>query len=105
MNVKYYENREQLNNDIEFIYNLRIPYDVRTTLIDELFESWKNNSPDSPWFMKKEIESANTLINLSQKEFVFENVNNKKRKKPKKKNTSKLNTHCLNTHSYNLRKR
>ena len=105
MSVKYYENREQLNNDIEFIYNLRIPYDVRTTLIDELFESWKNNSPDSPWFMKKEIESANTLINLSQKEFVFENVNNKKRKKPKKKNTSNLNTHCLNTHSYNLRKR
>ena len=105
MSLKYYENREQLNIDIEFIYNLRIPYDVRTTLIDELFESWKNNSPDSPWFMKKEIDSADTLINLSQKEFVFENVNNKKRKKPKKKNISNLNTNSLNTHSYYLRKR
>ena len=105
MSLKYYENREQLNIDIEFIYNLRIPYDVRTTLIDELFESWKNNSPDSPWFMKKETDSADTLINLSQKEFVFENVNNKKRKKPKKKNISNLNTNSLNTHSYYLRKR
>ena len=100
MSVKYYENRDQLNNYIEFIYNVRIPYDVKTTLIDELFDSWKSNSPDSPWFMKKEIESTNTLINLSQKDFIFENVNNKKRKKPKKKNTSNLNTH-----SYNLRKR
>ena len=54
--AKYYTNRNDLKKDTEFIYNLRISYDVKTQLIDELFESWKNHSPDSPWLEDKSLK-------------------------------------------------
>tara|TARA_B100000686_G_C16780342_1_gene971377 strand:+ start:2035 stop:2295 length:261 start_codon:yes stop_codon:yes gene_type:complete len=54
--AKYYTNRIDLKKDTEFIYDLRISYDVKTQLIDELFESWKNHSPDSPWFKDTSVK-------------------------------------------------
>ena len=65
---KYYKNREELKADTEYIYGLRIPYDIKCKLIDELFESWKNYSPDSPWCntSEKEYNAADTLVKLSK---------------------------------------
>jgi hypothetical protein len=115
MTTKYYINREGLYKDMEFIYDLRIPYDVKQTLLDELFESWKNNSPDSLWckhndpvMEKKEYDAANTLVSISRGEgissewkgehIVFENVNGKNKQSNRKINKSKK-------HNYNLRSR
>lgn len=114
MTTKYYTNREELYEDMEFIYDLRIPYDVKQTLLDELFESWKNHSPDSPWcknndleMKKEEYDAANTLISISRGEgissewkgehIVFENVNGKNNKRSNRKFNKK--------HNYNLRSR
>ena len=114
MTTKYYTNRKDLYEDMEFIYDLRIPYDVKQKLLDELFESWKNNSPDSPWYKnnnvtltKEEYDAANTLVSISRGEgissewkgehIVFENVNGKNNKRNDRKNNKK--------HNYNLRSR
>lgn len=113
MTTKYYTNRKELYEDMEFIYDLRIPYDVKQKLLDELFESWKDYSPDSPWCkksinFKKEIDAANTLVSISRGEgissewkgehIVFEDVNGKNKKSNRKNNKSKK-------HNYNLRSR
>ena len=114
MTTKYYTNRKDLYEDMEFIYDLRIPYDVKQKLLDELFESWKDYSPDSPWcknnnikLTKEEYEAANTLVSISRGEgissewkgehIVFENVNGKNNKRNDRKNNKK--------HNYNLRSR
>ena len=115
MTTKYYTNRKDLYEDMEFIYDLRIPYDVKQKLLDELFESWKEYSPDSPWCKnnnvkstKEEYDAANTLVSISRREgkssewngehIVFENVNGKNKQSNRKNNKSKK-------HNYNLRSR
>jgi hypothetical protein len=108
MTTKYYTNRDDLYDDMEFIYDLRIPYNVKQQLLDELFESWKYHSPDSPWFKrpnnsKEEIDAAETLVKISEgisnewkgEHIVFEHVNGT-RKKSKKRGRR---------HTYNLRSR
>ena len=109
MTTKYYTNRDDLYDDMEFIYDLRIPYNVKQQLLDELFESWKDHSPDSPWFKrqtnsKEEIDAAETLVKISEdgkssewkgEHIVFEHVNGT-RKKSKKRGRR---------HTYNLRSR
>ena len=113
MTTKYYTNRKELYEDMEFIYDIRIPYDVKQILLDELFESWKDYSPDSPWLKKsinskQEIEAAQSLVSISRGEgissewkgehIVFENVNGKNKPSNRKINKSKK-------HNYNLRSR
>jgi hypothetical protein len=115
MTTKYYTNRRELYEDMEFIYDLRIPYDVKQKLLDELFESWKDYSPDSPWYKnnhlemkKEEYDACNTLVSISRGEgissewkgehIVFEDVNGKNKQSNRKNNKSKK-------HDYNLRSR
>ena len=109
MTTKYYTNRDDLYDDMEFIYDLRIPYEVKQPLLDELFESWKVQSPDSPWFnrqinSKQEIDAAETLVRISNEgisnewkgeHIVFENVNGNRKKSNKRGGR----------HTYNLRSR
>ena len=109
MTSKYYTDREELYDDMEFIYDIRIPYEVKQQLLDELFETWKNNSPDSPWFKgnEKDKDAAKTLVSISQEgisnewkgeHIVFENVNGNK-------SNNKSNNRSNNRHKYNLRGR
>jgi len=109
MTTKYYTNRDDLYDDMEFIYDLRIPYEVKQQLLDELFESWKVQSSDSPWFnrqinSKQEIDAAETLVRISNEgisnewkgeHIVFENVNGNRKKSNKRGGR----------HTYNLRSR
>jgi hypothetical protein len=102
---KYYTNRDDLYDDMEFIYDLRIPYEVKQQLLDELFELWKYQSTDSPWFKrpdKQELDAAETLVKISEdgqssewigEHIVFESVQLKSKSKSKKSKK----------HTYNLR--
>ena len=68
--MKMYQNKEQLNEDVDFIKSiLEHDPDYRNHIVNTLFNQWMDSSPDSPWYCRRnegEIEVANTLINIKE---------------------------------------
>ena len=98
--MKNYQNRQQLSYDINYIKKTVTDTSYRDKLINELFDSWKNNSEDSPWNMNMlEINAVQTLIKISDEgtsnewcgeHILFEGIERKAKGRIK--------------HKYNLRK-
>ena len=69
-----YKNREELLTDIKLIKKIIKNKDKQEILVNELFDQWKMESEDSPWYKTMdnlninsiEKEAVNTLLKISE---------------------------------------
>lgn len=87
--MKFYNNRNELKEDVDFITSIVTDLTKRDELINQLFEQWMYTSPDSPFndHSEEDISCAQTLVTINQmgvssewkgQHIVFEDVSPKK---------------------------
>lgn len=57
--------KETLYEYSTFVKNIGLPSCVEEIEVSSLFEMWKNDAVDSPWNTILDMETANTLISIS----------------------------------------
>ena len=69
--MKVYNNRGELNDDVNFIHSIIKDKVYKEKLVNQLFNQWKITSSDSPWYdntlIEKEKNAVETLIKISGK--------------------------------------
>lgn len=95
--MKYYNSREELRVDVDFIKSVVLDDEMCSHLVSQLFDQWMYTSPDSPFndVTDEDVECARSLVKISKdgisnewkgEHIVFEDISQKK-------------------HTYNLRSR
>lgn len=94
--MKTYSSRSELQSDINFLRLIIDDQEYLDSLIIQLVDSWKESSPDSPWFDGNldECKAANTLVKISTDTG-----------KSNEWNGEHTVFNQVNTHSYNLRRK
>tara|TARA_Y100001970_G_C14070316_1_gene769046 strand:- start:300 stop:599 length:300 start_codon:yes stop_codon:yes gene_type:complete len=66
--MKYYQSRQELKVDVDFIKSIVIDVDRCSDLVSQLFEQWMYTSPDSPFndFDQNDVISAKTLVEINK---------------------------------------
>ena len=87
--MKFYNNRNELKEDVDFVTSIVTDPTKRDELVNQLFEQWMYTSPDSPFndHSEEDISCAQTLVTINQmgvssewkgQHIVFEDVSPKK---------------------------
>ena len=95
--MKYYNSREELKVDVDFIKSIVLDEDMCSKLVSQLFDQWMYTAPDSPFndVSNEDVECAHNLVKFNKdgvsnewkgQHIVFEDISPKK-------------------HTYNLRSR
>ena len=68
--MKSYSSRSELQSDIEFLKLIIDNQEYLDSLIIQLVDSWKDTSPDSPWFgdnlNENDFKAAHSLVKISR---------------------------------------
>ena len=67
MNMKPYENRDQLVKDVIFVKSIVLDEEYKAFIVSMLFEQWLCTAKDSPWYTDEEGEAAETLVKINEK--------------------------------------
>lgn len=87
--MKYYNSREELKIDVDFIKSIVLDEDLCSELVSQLFDQWMYTAPDSPFndFNNEDVECARNIVKFSKdgisnqwkgEHIVFEDVSPKK---------------------------
>tara|TARA_B110000285_G_C14945954_1_gene524322 strand:- start:661 stop:918 length:258 start_codon:yes stop_codon:yes gene_type:complete len=69
--MKEYTSKEEYKRDVKLLKKTILNFETLSISIDELFNQWKNTSPDSPWYnglVDLEQNAVDTLIKVSEEE-------------------------------------
>lgn len=89
--MKYYNSREELKVDVDFIKSIVIDEELCSHLVSQLFDQWMYTSPDSPFndINGGDVDCARTLVKFNKEgvsnewkgeHIVFEDIQTKKSK-------------------------
>ena len=89
--MKYYNSREELKVDVDFIKSIVLDEEMCSHLVSQLFDQWMYTSPDSPFndLTNEDVECARILVKISKdgvsnewkgEHIVFEDISPKKHK-------------------------
>ena len=67
MNMKPYENRDQLVKDVLFVKSIVLDEEYKSFIVGLLFDQWLCTATDSPWYADEEGEAAETLVKINEK--------------------------------------
>ena len=67
MNMKPYENRDQLVKDVLFVKSIVLDEEYKSFIVGLLFDQWLCTAKDSPWYVDEEGEAAETLVKINEK--------------------------------------
>jgi len=87
--MKYYNSREELMVDVDFIKSILLDDELCSHLVSQLFDQWMYAAPDSPFndFNNEDVECARNIVKFSKdgisnqwkgEHIVFEDVSPKK---------------------------
>ena len=87
--MKFYNSREELKVDVDFIKGIVLDEELCSHLVSQLFDQWMYTSPDSPFndINDEDVECAHNLVKISKdgisnewkgEHTIFEDVSPKK---------------------------
>ena len=66
MNMKPYQNRNQLMKDVNFVKSMILDEEYKTFIVGILFDQWLTTAQDSPWYADEEGDAAETLVKINE---------------------------------------
>ena len=66
--MKYYNSREELKVDVDFIKSIVLDEEMCSHLVSKLFDQWMYTAPDSPFndVTNEDVECAHNLVKISK---------------------------------------